>query len=83
MKEITSQELIDRVLLADPNELNDVMDAVTERFTEIWPEWELMIMSIHGHTPEAHLETLDRTRAVYERILSRERKLEVLPFTKK
>lgn len=71
MRENTSQELIDRVLLADSDELNDVMDAVTERFTELWPEWELLIMSIHGHTAEAHLKALDKTRAIYEGLKQR------------
>ena len=72
MREITSQELLDRILRADSDELNDVMNAVTERFTEIWPEWELMIMSIHGHTAEAHLQALNKTRELYESMKARE-----------
>ena len=74
MREITSQELLDRILRADSDELNDVMDAVTERFTEIWPEWELMIMSIHGHTAETHLQALDKSREMYESLKRREQK---------
>jgi len=72
MREITSQELLDRIFLADPNELNDIMDAVSERFMEIWPEWELLIMSIHGHTTEAHLQALNKTRELYESMKARE-----------
>ena len=71
MREITTQELIDRILLADGDELNEVMDAVTERFTEVWPEYDLMIMSVHGHTAEAHLKALDKTRAIYEGLKQR------------
>ena len=58
MKEITSQELIDRILCADADELNDAIDALEKRFREVWPDWELLVISAEGHTPEQHIKTL-------------------------
>lgn len=66
MRKITQQEFIDHIFQADAEELNQVMDAVTERFTEIWHEYEQMIMSSQEHATEAHLQALDKTRTIYE-----------------
>ena len=75
MKEITSQELIDRVLMANDMELNEVMDAVTERFAELWEDWELLIISLPGHSPDGHIKVLERIIATYEHIKQSEPKL--------
>lgn len=66
--EITSQELIERILQTDRVELNDVLDAATERFTELWPEWELMTISVKGHTGEVYVETLEKVLAYYRKL---------------
>ena len=55
MKEITLEELTSRILCADPEELNGIIDAVVDRFTEVWPDWELATLSIPGHTAEARI----------------------------
>ena len=58
MKEITLETLLDRILCADKQELNSILDAAAERFSEVWPEWELMTLSVEGHTPESRLKAL-------------------------
>ena len=68
MMEITSQELIERILQTDRVELNDVLDAATERFTELWPECELMTISVKGHTGEVYVETLEKVLAYYRKL---------------
>ena len=55
MKEITLEELTSRILCADPEELNGIIDAVVDRFTEVWPDWELATLSIPGHNAEARI----------------------------
>ena len=60
MKELSLQELLDRILRAEPEELDPIIVAVTERFTQVWPEWELMTISIPGHTAEAHINALNK-----------------------
>jgi len=58
MDNIKLEELLDRIHSADETEINPIIDAITERFSEVWPEWELMVLSIQGHDPESHIEAL-------------------------
>lgn len=60
MKEITIQKLLDRILRANPDELNEVITTVENRFRELWPDWDIMIISSNGRTPEAHISTLQK-----------------------
>ena len=55
MKEILLSDLLDRIYCAKAEELNPIIEAVTERFSEIWPDWELATLSIPGHTAEARI----------------------------
>lgn len=60
---ITSEELLNRILCAK-EELQPIINAVTERFSELWPEWELMTLSIQGHDRESHIKALQDSIAV-------------------
>lgn len=49
MTEINLEELLDRIYEASAEELNPILNAVTERFSELWPQWELATLSVQGH----------------------------------
>ena len=58
--EITVAELLDRILCSDIRELNEIIDAVEERFQELLPDWELLVIRCEGHTPQLHIQTLQQ-----------------------
>lgn len=58
MADIKTEELLNRIHGADEEEINPIINAVTERFSELWPEWELMTLSIQGHDRESHVKAL-------------------------
>lgn len=55
MKKITLEKLLDRIYCADEDEIHPILDAIAERFSEVWPEWELATLSIPGHTVQDHI----------------------------
>ena len=61
MKEITTQELLEHIHCADNEELNEIITAVTERFRQLWPQWDLLFISCEGRTPVDHIRTLERS----------------------
>lgn len=61
MKELTTQALLERIQCADRDELQAIIPAVTERFWELWPEWDLLVISCEGRTPADHIKTLERS----------------------
>ena len=60
MKEISLEELLDRIYSSGIDEINPILNAVAERFGELWPDWELAMLSIHGHTAEAHIDAFQQ-----------------------
>ena len=60
MKEIKTEELMERIGCADAGELNEIMAAVTERFRELWSDWDLLLVSCEGRTPQAHIKALEQ-----------------------
>jgi hypothetical protein len=61
MADITLEQLLDRISSCSAEECNCLITAVNERFTEIWPEWELLTISVHGHDAKSHLEALQNS----------------------
>ena len=61
MTNINLEDLLDRIYCATEEELNPIINAVTERFSEVHPDWELATLSIRGHNRESHLDTLQRS----------------------
>ena len=58
MADIKLEELLDRIYVADKEEINPIISAITERFTEVWPQWELLALTIQGHDRESHIKAL-------------------------
>lgn len=61
MTELTTRELLDRIHCADSDTLNQIITAVEERFREIWPDWDLLVISCRGRTPEDHIAMLQKS----------------------
>ena len=61
MDHINLTELLDRIYCADKEEINPIINAITERYAEVWPEWELLIISVQGHRPEDHIKALQNS----------------------
>ena len=59
--EIKTEELLERISCADANELNEIMAAVTERFRELCPDWDLLFISCEGRTLQAHIEAFEKS----------------------
>ena len=64
MKEISLEELLDRIYCSSIEEINPILNAIRERFGELWPEWELTTLSVHGHTDEDHAAALTQALAL-------------------
>ena len=60
LKEIITEERMERIGCADAGELNEIMAAVTERFRELWSDWDLLLVSCEGRTPQAHIKALEQ-----------------------
>ena len=61
MKNINLEELLDRIHSADETEINPIINAITERFAEVWSEWELLTLSIQGHDNESRIDGLQKS----------------------
>ena len=61
MKDITLENVLDRILCATAEEINPVLNAVTERFGEVYPDHELLTITIQGHDKQSHLDALQKT----------------------
>ena len=60
LQEIKTEELLERIGCADAGELNEIMAALTERFRELWSDWDLLLVSCEGRTPQAHIKALEQ-----------------------
>lgn len=61
MTDIKLEELLERIYAANKEEINPILNAITERFAEIWPEWELMTLSVQGHDNDHRIEALQKS----------------------
>ena len=68
MKEITTQELLRHIQLVEAEDMDQVLDAITMRFGQLWPEWELLTLSVPGHTAKVHIEALQKTIEYIKRL---------------
>ena len=60
MSDINMEDLLDRIYRASAEELNPIINACVDRFSEIWPEWELMTLSVQGHDRDRRIEALQK-----------------------
>lgn len=61
MEHISTDELLSRIQCASTEESGPILDIVAKRFSQVWPEWELLTLSIHGHDPASHVEALQKS----------------------
>ncbi len=53
-----AHEMIEKIKKAEPEELNDILLAVLERYREVFPDWEIMTLSLEKAVDKN--EQLDR-----------------------
>ena len=75
MKDISLEELLDRIYCSSIEEINPILNAVRERFGELWSDWELTTLSVHGHTTEDHAAALAQALALVTRPYSHDHRL--------
>lgn len=61
MTDIKLEELLGRIYYANEAEINPIIDAITARFAEVWPEWELLMLTVHGHINANRIEALQKS----------------------
>ena len=64
MKEISIEELLDRILCADTQEFPQILDAVRERFSELFPDQELLTLTAKGSSPDCQIDELQKAIAL-------------------
>ena len=67
-KTISVNALLDRIYSASPEELNSILNAASERFAEIYPEWELMTITVPGHDRDSHIQALKQSLSLLEKL---------------
>ena len=58
------ENMIDQIKKAKPEELNDILLAVLERYRELFPDWEIMTLSLEKAVDKN--EHLDRVIELLE-----------------
>ena len=61
MRHIKLEELLNRIYCATEEELDPILNATAERFGELRPEWELALLSVHGHDKQSHIDALQKS----------------------
>ena len=61
MQDIKLEKLLDRIYHATEEELNPILNAITERFSGFYPDWELLTLSVQGHDRDSHIEALQKS----------------------
>ena len=68
MYPISLTELTERILCADPGELHAILDAARERFSELFPDQELLLFTAPGSDPDAQIRELQKAIAFLSEI---------------
>ena len=63
MQRILLSDLLDRIDCADSKEISSILNAVTERFSELNPGWELFTLTFHGHGVKDRTDALQKSLA--------------------
>ena len=67
MKEITLDALLERIALADADEINAILNIISERFGEVYPGYELLSVTVQGHDPESQIDALQKSIGLLKR----------------
>lgn len=54
------REILEKIRRADDAEINEIIEAVTLRYQEVYPDWEVMFLSLPRNDPDACLRKLDQ-----------------------
>ena len=61
MKDAALENVLDRILCATAEEIHPILNAVTERFGEVYPDHELLTLTVPGHDKQSHLDALQKS----------------------
>jgi hypothetical protein len=64
MHRLTTQEIIDQILLADKSEILDILDSARERFSELFPDQELLVLAVPGSDPDSQITELHKAASL-------------------
>ena len=68
MSVIHLHTLPDQILNAPPEEFDSLIDALQERFSELHPGWELLTVTVRGHTDADRITALEKSIALLSHI---------------
>lgn len=52
-------EVLTKIRQADDIEINQIINAVTQRYKEVFPDWEVTFLSLPKNDPDACLRELE------------------------
>ena len=58
MKKLSTDALIEGILSADASDFPSLLDALRERFSELFPDQELLTLTAPGSCPDDQIESL-------------------------
>ena len=61
MKEVTLDVLLERIALADADEINAILNMVSERFGEVYPGYELLTITVQGRDAQSQIDALQKS----------------------
>ena len=61
MKDVPLDTLLERIACANADENNSIINVLSERFGEVYPDHELLTITIQGHDKQSHLDALQKT----------------------
>ena len=64
MQQISFTELIDRILAANSGEILDILDSARERFSELFPDQELLVLAVPGSDPDSQITELHKAASL-------------------
>lgn len=60
LRVIYMSDILSKIQQADDNEINEIIDAITQRYSEVYPDWEIMFLALPRHDPDACLRKLEQ-----------------------
>ena len=67
MKDVPLDTLLERIACANADENNSIINVLSERFGEVYPDHELLTITIQGHDRQSHLDALQKSIELLKR----------------
>lgn len=61
MKDVPLGALLESIAYANADEINAIMNVLSEHFGEVYPDHELLTITIQGHDRQSHLDALQKS----------------------